>query len=225
MKRLFFSFLFGLAFSAVVQADCITADLSTAIKAYTGSSDSTTATEKYINIGSGCSILEADAADTTGVSFEAYRIREVSPFSSFDESIIFSKGICKTALNFGDRIDASLDFDGGTVFSAHDGINPNDNTYSLSSGYYAFRVSAGVDIYYYGWVQLDGVLATSKSSWNPAVPDKNSAMVEITSMGMQDTAGYTIDAGTVVPEPASVLLIGLGGLLIAGYRRIKEYMA
>ena len=113
----------------------------------------------------------------------------------------------------------TVDFSGGKILTASVSsgsvLGFSD---SVSSSYYGFRISNGTDGYYYGWVQLNAEIAIAYAAWGSA----NSASVTITAMGMQDTAGCCIDAGTMIPEPTSSLMIALGGLLIVGYRRIKK---
>ncbi|NOU36638.1 MAG: hypothetical protein HOO88_07700 [Kiritimatiellaceae bacterium] len=81
----------------------------------------------------------------------------------------------------------------------------------------------------YVWVNGEGTVdfsGWSTSPWASGQPDGNVG-VAITGSGygsnlrtQSGTCGeYMVEYGAAIPEPASALMIGLGGLLIAGYRR------
>ena len=86
----------------------------------------------------------------------------------------------------------------------------------------------------YVWVNGEGVLGFSgwsASPWESGEPSGNYG-VAITGSGYGSnirsqggTCGeYVVEyQAQAVPEPASALMIGLGGLLIAGYRRISKF--
>jgi len=122
-------------------------------------------------------------------------------------------------IGLNDTVDASsgwgVGMESGTIAFAL--VFGSGDYQSDSSGdqYIGFRLDQGGGNYYYGWAQIYGT-AVANGPGNSA-----DAVVGVKKMAFNDTLNEGLSAG-VIPEPATALSLMLGGLVIAGYRRIRK---
>jgi hypothetical protein len=81
-----------------------------------------------------------------------------------------------------------------------------------------FRLDMGGGDYKYGWVRFYQYVNVVETG---AGAGFSTATGRILEMAYENNLNTAITTG-VVPEPASALLIGCGGLLITGYRRMRK---
>ncbi len=100
----------------------------------------------------------------------------------------------------------------GSSFFSYFGDDPN--SWKNSTGYVGLRYKHFVDgvgvVYNYGWAEFSFVSTEAERS------------ITLTRYAYETTVNTTIMTPAAIPEPASALLIGCGGLLVVGYRRMRK---
>ncbi|MGE4488480.1 MAG: hypothetical protein AB7E95_02925 [Kiritimatiellales bacterium] len=121
--------------------------------------------------------------------------------------------------SLGSTVDDRIGFGGGNLLYKIDDSTPGD-TYTTTTGYLGFRISAGtVGSYYYGWAKVSGFIKTE----NALLYDLNQAQVKIEELAIMDTPDVFIEVGSVIPEPAGAGLIAVvAGLALFIRRRFCE---
>jgi len=196
---------------AVYDGPTITAD--------TGLDDSATSTTKYLSINSPGDPIVSDSAGTEPY-FKAYRDRDTKYFvtSSIEEFVWASTGIFINSISYGTAINSGLDseFAGGNLLYDEMGRNNDDLTFTTPTDieYLGFRISAGGDDYYYGWVEVYGEIQLDPAG----SASDNRAMVRIARTAILTVPNETILAGQV-PEPTVMSMVGLCGLGLLMFRR------
>ena len=208
-------FLITILVAAVSHADPvyngITYYNSTEYTADTGLLNTTGSTSKYLYIALDGNVFTSNQPGND-IWLLAYRYRErrsiisnnnIEEYVEADGST--TDGFCITYLSSGDTVDDSLDFGGGNLLYKFDANNPGNTTTTTGPGYLGFRISSGVaGSYYYGWAKVSGFIKTTKDTY-----DYNEAQVQISELAIMDTPDRFIEIGSVVPEPASVLMLGV----------------
>ena len=122
-------------------------------------------------------------------------------------------------LSEGTTISSTLTYDiddrvlfGYTYNAADDEETTSGNFYTTgtTTGYIGLQFNNGEDTYY-GWAQVTAANCNNRSSASLTVHD----------WAYNNVDGELITAGAV-PEPATALSLMLGGLVVAGYRRIRK---
>jgi hypothetical protein len=83
---------------------------------------------------------------------------------------------------------------------------------------FGFRLDQGGGNYYYGWAKVYGYLELDEGG---AGVGFSLATARVLEMAYDNTLNQSIAVGAV-PEPATALSLALGGLVIAGYRRVRK---
>lgn len=206
--------------AALIHND-ITYHNTTEYTADTGLLNSTGSTAKYLYIRLDGTVTTSNQAGND-IWLLAYRYRErqailqnnnVEEYVELDGSV--TDGFHLSSLSFGDTVDDSLGFGGGNLLYKFNANNPGNTETPTGPDYFGFRISSGTaGSYYYGWAKVSGFIKTTAATY-----DFNQASVTIHELAVMDTPDRFIEVGSVVPEPASVLMLVLGGGLIVLKRR------
>ncbi len=121
-------------------------------------------------------------------------------------------------LSEGTTISSTLTYDAngriffGYTYNVEFGEETSGNFYTTgtTTGYIGLQFNNGEDTYY-GWAQVTAANCN----------DISSASLTVHDWAYNNVDGELITAGAV-PEPATALSLMLGGLVVAGYRRIRK---
>jgi hypothetical protein len=178
----------------------------------TGLSNDIGSDDAYLYISNDADVTSFDPAGNN-VYLLANRSRDRKALSSnnIEESVSGSSsaegGICMSYLSLGNSVGSGRNYDGGNFLYKFDTNNPGNTYTSTGTKYIGFRISAGGDDYYYGWMKFSAFIKT-----DGAVYDFNQAQVTIYEVAIMDTVNTTITVGQteVVPEPATLALFAFG---------------